>query len=169
MDETGQRRSRGLPPAQGLYDPAQEHDSCGVGFLAHLDGRRTHGLVTDGVEPRDEIDGGRGGACGEADDEIVACGALKVYSAALAEVGALAVSDAWQGRGLGRVVVEALIAGARELGLQEVFALTRKPAFFLRLGFGPAEREQFPLKVWADCARCPRQSCCDEIAVTLPL
>lgn len=105
----------------------------------------------------------------EADDEIVACGALKVYSAALAEVGALAVSDAWQGRGLGRVVVEALIAGARELGLQEVFALTRKPAFFLRLGFGPAEREQFPLKVWADCARCPRQSCCDEIAVTLPL
>lgn len=105
----------------------------------------------------------------EADGEIVASGALKVYSAALAEVGALAVSDAWQGRGLGRVVVKALIAGARELGLQEVFALTRKPAFFLRLGFGPAEREQFPLKVWADCARCPRQNCCDEIAVTLPL
>ena len=105
----------------------------------------------------------------EADEAIVACGALKVYSAALAEVGALAVHDAWQGKGLGRVVVEALIAGARELGLQEVFALTRKPAFFLRLGFGPAEREQFPLKVWADCARCPRQDCCDEIAVTLPL
>src|SRR2546430_13203393 len=51
--------------------------------------------------------------------------------------------------------------------LHEVLALTRKPAFFLKLGFVPAEREQFPLKVWADCARCPRQNCCDEVAVVL--
>jgi len=62
-----------------------------------------------------------------------------------------------------------LIADARGFGLAEVLALTRKPAFFLKLGFGPAEREHFPLKVWADCARCPRQSCCDEVAVVLRL
>src|SRR2546426_8450556 len=30
-----------------------------------------------------------------------------------------------------------------------------------------AEKEHFPLKVWADCAKCPRQNCCDEIAVVL--
>ena len=37
------------------------------------------------------------------------------------------------------------------------------------LGFEPAVREHFPLKVWADCARCPRQDACDEVAVSLKL
>jgi amino-acid N-acetyltransferase len=105
----------------------------------------------------------------ERDNTIVACGSLKLYSETLAEIAGVAVRDVWQGRGLGRAVIETLIAEARALGLSEVFALTRKPAFFLRLGFGPAEKAQFPQKVWADCARCPRQACCDEIAVTLKL
>ncbi len=105
----------------------------------------------------------------ERDHAIVACGSLKLYSETLAEIAGVAVRDEWQGRGLGRAVIETLIAEARTLGLGEVFALTRKPAFFLRLGFGPAEKAQFPQKVWADCARCPRQACCDEIAVTLRL
>jgi N-acetylglutamate synthase-like GNAT family acetyltransferase len=103
------------------------------------------------------------------DQTIVACGSLKLYSETLAEIAGVAVRDVWQGRGLGRAVIETLVAEARALGLSEVFALTRKPAFFLRLGFGPAEKAQFPQKVWADCARCPRQACCDEIAVTLKL
>ena len=41
-------RVLGQPPAaQGLYDPDHEHDSCGVGFVAHIKGRRSHGIVTD--------------------------------------------------------------------------------------------------------------------------
>jgi N-acetylglutamate synthase-like GNAT family acetyltransferase len=102
----------------------------------------------------------------EAGGEIVACGALKIYSATLAELAGLAVRDEWQGRGLGKQMVEALIAEARAHGLIEVLALTRKPDFFHRLGFELSDRHHFPIKVWADCARCPRQSCCDEIAVT---
>lgn len=105
----------------------------------------------------------------EAGGEIVACGSLKLYGPELAEIAGLAVQDGWQGRGLGRAVIDALIAEGRGLGLSQVFALTRKPAFFVRLGFGPAEKEQFPQKVWADCARCPRQNCCDEIAVARTL
>ena len=105
----------------------------------------------------------------EADDAVVACGSLKIYSETLAEIAGVAVRDDCQGRGLGRAVIEALLGEARRLGLGQVFALTRKPAFFLGLGFGPAEKEQFPLKVWADCARCPRQACCDEIAVARTL
>ena len=100
---------------------------------------------------------------------IVGCGALKVYSRELGELGALAVHADVQGTGVGRSLVEALITEARSLGLVEMLALTRKPAFFLKLGFLPAEREQFPLKVWSDCARCPRQNCCDEVAVVLKL
>ncbi len=97
--------------------------------------------------------------------EIVGCGSLKIYSRALGEVAGLAVRSDWQSAGVGRALLGVLVAEARAQGLREVLALTRKPAFFLRLGFVPAEREQFPLKVWADCARCPRQNCCDEIAV----
>ena len=103
----------------------------------------------------------------EAGGEIVACGALKIYSPTLAEVAGLAVRDDWQGRGLGKRVVEALIVDARAQGLSEVLALTRKPDFFYRLGFSLSDRHHFPIKVWADCARCPRQFCCDEIAVTM--
>jgi len=86
------------------------------------------------------------------DGSLAGTGSLKVYSTGLAEIA-----------------VEALVVDARALGLSEVFGLTRKPLFFLRLGFRVAEKEQFPLKVWADCTRCPRQHACDEVAVALTL
>ena len=31
----------GLPPGQGFYDPANEHDACGVGFVAHIKGKKS--------------------------------------------------------------------------------------------------------------------------------
>ena len=101
--------------------------------------------------------------------ELIGCGSLKVYSRDLAELAALAVREDWQRAGVGGALLAALIAEARAHGLAEVLALTRKPAFFLKVGFAPAEREHFPLKVWADCERCPRNDCCDEIAVSLRL
>src|SRR5205823_3036259 len=104
-----------------------------------------------------------------ADGSLVGTGSLKVYSTALAEIAGLAVRDDQQGRGVGKALVEALLVDARALGLNEVFGLTRKPLFFMRLGFRVVEKEQFPLKVWADCARCPRQHACDEVAVALTL
>jgi len=105
----------------------------------------------------------------EAGEEIVGSVSLKIYSQDLAELAALAVRDDWQGAGLGRSLVESLVGEARALGLRTVFALTRKPAFFVRQGFAAAEKAEFPLKVWADCARCPRQARCDEVAVALRL
>jgi glutamate synthase (ferredoxin) len=38
-----------MPPAQGLYDPRYEHDSCGVGFIVHLKGHRSHQIVADAL------------------------------------------------------------------------------------------------------------------------
>ena len=35
----------GLPPAQGLYDPRHEHDSCGVAFVADIQGRKSRSIV----------------------------------------------------------------------------------------------------------------------------
>ena len=39
----------GLPPARGLYDPAKEKDSCGVGFIAHIKNQKSQQLVADAL------------------------------------------------------------------------------------------------------------------------
>ncbi len=38
------------PPPQGLYDPRHEHDSCGVGFVANIKGKKSHEVVARGLE-----------------------------------------------------------------------------------------------------------------------
>jgi glutamate synthase (ferredoxin) len=39
-----------LPPAQGLYDPRQEHDACGVGFVVNIKGRKSHAIVRKALQ-----------------------------------------------------------------------------------------------------------------------
>ena len=39
-----------FPAAQGMYDPAFEHDSCGVGFIADLKNRKSHAIVAQGLQ-----------------------------------------------------------------------------------------------------------------------
>ncbi len=39
----------GLPERQGLYDPRNEHDACGVGFIAQMKGVKSHKIVEDGL------------------------------------------------------------------------------------------------------------------------
>ena len=36
--------------ARGLYDPANEHDACGVGFVAHIKGRKSHKIIEQGLQ-----------------------------------------------------------------------------------------------------------------------
>ncbi len=50
------------PPKQGLYDPQFEHDSCGVGFVVNMKGRKSHKLVTDALQILLNLD--HRGACG---------------------------------------------------------------------------------------------------------
>jgi glutamate synthase (NADPH) large chain len=38
-----------LPPRQGLYDPRNEHDACGVGFVVNIKGRKSHDLIRRGL------------------------------------------------------------------------------------------------------------------------
>jgi len=44
------------PAAQGLYDPANEHDACGVGFVAHIKGNRSHAIVEQGLKILENLD-----------------------------------------------------------------------------------------------------------------
>ncbi len=52
----------GLPPPQGLYDPINEHDSCAVGFIVNLKGKRSHQIVRDGITALENMS--HRGACG---------------------------------------------------------------------------------------------------------
>jgi glutamate synthase (NADPH/NADH) large chain len=40
----------GLPERQGLYDPRNEHDSCGIGFVANIKGRKSHDIIARGLQ-----------------------------------------------------------------------------------------------------------------------
>ena len=40
----------GFPQVQGLYDPRNEHDACGVGFVAHIKGIKSHGIIEQALE-----------------------------------------------------------------------------------------------------------------------
>ena len=53
---------RGLPPAQGLYRPEHEHDACGIGFVASIEGRKSHDIVLKGIQIL--INLAHRGACG---------------------------------------------------------------------------------------------------------
>ena len=52
----------GTPKKQGLYDPAHEHDACGVGFVVDLKGRKTHSIVEKAIEVLLNLE--HRGACG---------------------------------------------------------------------------------------------------------
>lgn len=96
---------------------------------------------------------------------LAGCGALHFYSPLSAEVRSLAVRPDSKRLGVGRALVEALEAEAREQNLASIFAFTYVPGFFQKLGFREVERGELPLKVWKDCLRCSKFRSCDEIAV----
>lgn len=101
----------------------------------------------------------------EKDGSLIGCCALEVIWSDLAEVKSLAVGPDSRGTGVGTALVSAAIDQARQLGVPRVFALTLEPRFFERAGFQIVKKEELPMKVWSDCARCPKQDECDEIAV----
>ncbi len=101
----------------------------------------------------------------EIDGNIVGCCALQIIWADLAEIKSLAVDGNTTGRGVGKALVVAATEQAGNIGLPRIFAFTLTPDFFQKLGFEIIEKDDLPMKVWSDCARCPKQQNCDEIAV----
>ena len=103
------------------------------------------------------------------ENRLLGCGALKLYNQEVAEIRSLCVDETLKSKGIGREIMEALLDESESFGLKTVFALTVAPAFFEKLGFREVPRERFPTKVWRDCMRCERYTCCNEKAVTLEL
>ncbi|HUQ41224.1 MAG TPA: N-acetyltransferase [Candidatus Limnocylindrales bacterium] len=100
---------------------------------------------------------------------FLGCCALAVLTPDLAEVRSLAVHPTASGRGVGKALVEAVVAEARRLGLRRVFALTLVPEFFTRCGFTLTSLGRLPEKSASECIVCAKRTRCDEHAMLLHL
>jgi len=97
--------------------------------------------------------------------KLIGCGSLFRLGADLVEIRSLGMADGYKGKGLGTMIVNALIEEARMLQVPKIMALTYAVDFFVKNGFSVVEKEIFPEKVWTDCVHCSKQHACDEIAV----
>ena len=93
------------------------------------------------------------------------CAALHVFWKDIAEVRSLAVSENMQGKGFGRILVEACLKEAEGLGISRVFALTYQVPFFEKMGFKRVDKEELPHKIWSDCLNCVKFPDCDEVSL----
>ena len=98
-------------------------------------------------------------------DQVVGCAGLHVSWKDLAELKSLAVLEDAQGRGYGRLLIQACLNEAEEIGISRVFALTYVEGLFTRMGFQVVEKSLLPRKVWTECVYCPKFPACGEIAV----
>lgn len=80
------------------------------------------------------------------DGTIIGCVALDEYSPALAELVSLAVHPEAQGRGLGKKLIQAAVALARERAYDTLFAISFSDELFLSQGFGASTIDRFPEK-----------------------
>lgn len=100
------------------------------------------------------------------DDAIIGFGALHFHAFDLAEVRSLIVDKNYQGKGIGRGIVEALLEEGKNLGVKKIFTLTYVKGFFESLGFKEIPKESLPAhKIWADCIKCKHFPVCDEVAL----
>ncbi len=100
---------------------------------------------------------------------VVGCGSNVPLTAELTELRSLAVTPEFRSSGLGKRLVEALIAKARTDGFAQICALTLANGFFSRMGFATVDRWAIPPKIWHECIYCPKFDACDEIAVLMNL
>jgi len=97
--------------------------------------------------------------------EIIACGALQIYTRELGEVRSLVVSPGYRKLGLGHQLVQHIEQDAIKIGLTRLMALTYVVDFFHKLDFRSVEMKELPEKVWGVCINCHKFRNCDEIAV----
>ena len=99
-------------------------------------------------------------------NQLIAIGALHIYSTELGEIRSLAVDKNYQRQGLGKKIVFELEKNAKKLGLTKLLTLTYQKEFFESLDFKEIPKEEVPSqKVWSDCIKCPHFPNCNEISL----
>jgi len=98
-------------------------------------------------------------------EKLLGVCALHICWDNLAEIRSLAVIDGYQGKGVGRQLIDKALSAADSYGITKVFTLTYQPEFFRRLGFKDIDKSELPHKVWSDCIQCSKFPDCNEEAL----
>ena len=110
----------------------------------------------------------------ECEGEMVGCAAYQVHpeigdaEAATVEIVSVAVKSMFRKRGVGRLLVEAVIANVRRFRPKEVLVLTFAPEFFRKLGFAETPKTEVMHKLYTGCINCTKHAnpfTCPEIAM----
>ena len=110
----------------------------------------------------------------EAAGELVGCAAYQIHpeignaEAASVEVVSVAVTAAFRRRGIGRLLVEAVLAKVATFRPREVVVLTFAPEFFRSLGFVEIAKTEIMHKLYTGCINCTKHAnpyTCPEIAM----
>ena len=87
------------------------------------------------------------------DGVVVGCGALHILWEDLAEVRTVAVAEHLHGKGVGRKILESIIARAKDIGVERIFCLTFETDFFGSLGFKEIQGTPVEPEVYAELLR----------------
>jgi amino-acid N-acetyltransferase len=89
----------------------------------------------------------------EVDGEVVGCGALHVLWEDIAEVRTVAVVEQMHGKGVGHLILENVLARAKEVGVKKVFCLTFETKFFGSHGFNEIQGAPVDPEIYAQLLR----------------
>ena len=89
----------------------------------------------------------------ESDGEVVGCGALHVLWEDIAEVRTVAVVEQMHGKGVGHLILENILARAKEVGVKKVFCLTFETKFFGSHGFKEIQGAPVEPEIYAQLLR----------------
>ena len=110
----------------------------------------------------------------EAEGEMVGCASYQIHpeignaEAATVEIVSVAVKSMLRKRGIGRLLVEAIVANVKRFNPREVLVLTFAPEFFRKLGFSETPKTEVMHKLYTGCINCTKHAdpfTCPEIAM----
>lgn len=139
------------PLSQIVVRPARTTDVRAIVALVNAYARDRILLGKELVTLFEDVQEFRVAVAGDA--TVIGCGALHVMWEDLAEVRTLAVDHAWRKCGVGRLLLEALVEQARQVGVSRLFCLTFEVDFFTRHGFHPIDGTPVEPAVYTELLR----------------
>lgn len=98
-------------------------------------------------------------------DTVVACAELAPLGSGVAEIRSFVVSREARRLGVGKRLIDAVVARAEVSGHRKLCAFTHSPGYFVHLGFSMVPHTWLPEKIATDCSRCSQFRACGQYAV----
>lgn len=103
------------------------------------------------------------------DDNTIGCVTFYDYGNNLKEIRSLAVDISHNRIGIGKALLDGMIKKINSTCKSKIFTLTYRPDFFKQNGFIVVPKNEFPEKIWKDCANCKDRENCGETALIYSL